>query len=96
MPSWRPHSKKFTQLQTYTDHRCDYHQGKHKLYRNGRKGWMGGCGVGAGGAGGHREGEVEKLQEARGHEKGEGQTENEASLSLLMTDCLPSGLNHDL
>lgn len=24
-----------------------------------------------------------------GHEKGEGQTENEASLSRLMTDCLP-------
>lgn len=45
---------------------------------------------------GRREGEMEKLKEARGHEKGVGQTENEASLSLLMTDCLPSGLNHDL
>lgn len=39
---------------------------------------------------GHRDHEVEKLQEARGHEKEEGQTENEASLSLLMADCLPA------
>ena len=32
----------------------------------------------------------------RVREKEEGQTENGASLSLLMADCRPSGLNHDL
>lgn len=88
MASWQPCLKKFTLLWTDADHRCDFHRGKHKLYRDSRGR--------EGGLRGHREGEVEKLQEAKGHEKGEGQTENEASLSLLMTDCLPSGLNHDL
>lgn len=39
---------------------------------------------------GHRDREVEKLQEASGHEKEEGDTENEALLSLLMADCLPA------
>lgn len=37
--------------------------------------------------GGARGGE---LQEASGHEKEEGDTENEALLSLLMADCLPA------
>lgn len=40
--------------------------------------------------GGRRDGEVKKLQEASGHEKEEGDTENEALLSLLMADCLPA------
>lgn len=40
--------------------------------------------------GGHRDGEVKKLQEASGHEKEEGDAENEALLSLLMADCLPA------
>lgn len=38
-----------------------------------------------------------KTSGGKGAWKGrEGQAENEASLSMLMTDCLPSGLNHDL
>lgn len=52
--------------------------------------WSGG-GERRGGPGrGHRDREVEKLQEASGHEKEEGDTENEALLSLLMADCLPA------
>lgn len=62
MASW-----KFILHRTDAVYRCSFHSGKHTLYRD-----SGGGGE-RGTERGHRDREVEKLQEARGHEKEEGQ-----------------------
>ncbi len=86
--SRQPRSKKFTQLWTYADNRCDFHQEKHKLHRNGSR----------------RRGDREATEKVRwknfrrqgGMKRRRDRQRTRPHFSLLMTDCLPSGLNHDL
>lgn len=83
MAPQQPCMREFALLGTDADHGGNIQEGKTETVEGQ---WR----SGGGGRRGHRDRKVEKLQEASGHEKEEGDTENEALLSLLMADCLPA------